>query len=421
LAEGRYGVELSDALMQVSRDTIGHGTHVAGIAAGDDPVFGGVAPGAELVIVKSDLLTAHIADGIRYVFRVAGELGRPAVVNLSLGGHGDAHDGTDSLSAVIDASSGPGRIVCCAAGNEGNDDIHAQVEVPAGGRRSVAFAVPRPAPGQGPLSAVLNGWYSGADRLEVAVVSPGGTQTPFQPVLTDESPVRAYELADGVVRLTTPGPDPANGDHNFLVEVEPAAASTASGPGAWRLRVRSSDTGAGGTKVRVDLWSVDERLAQFTGKPVQDSMKVGSPGAAARAVTVGSYTTKVEWLDIFGTVRQAGHELDDISEFSSEGPLRNGAEKPDLVAPGAMIVSALSAHSGVQPELLVDAFYTVKQGTSMACPFVAGLVALLLERDPGMDPAAVTTLLRAHSSIPDRPAGTFDAKWGYGLIAAEGL
>jgi subtilisin family serine protease len=419
VGEGGYGVELSGPLLQISRDTVGHGTHVAGIAAGDDPTYGGIAPGADLIVVKSELLTAHIADAVRYVFRVAGELGRPAVVNLSLGGHGDAHDGTDSLSAVIDASSGPGRIVCCAAGNEGNDDIHAQVEVAAGKVRSVSLAVPRPAPGQAPLVAVLNGWYSGADRLEVAVASPGGIQTPFQPVFSEESPVRTHELAGGIVRLTTPGPDPANGDHNFLVEIVPAPASAEAGtPGAWRLRLRGT---AAGETCRVDVWSLDERTAQFTGRPVQDSMKVGAPGAASLAVTVGSYTTKVEWIDIFGNLHQAGHELGDISEFSSEGPRRDGAPKPDVVAPGAMIAAALSAHSPVRPELLVDALNIVSQGTSMACPFVAGLVALLLERDPDLEPAALADLLRSHSSVPGRPPGTFDPKWGYGLISAEGL
>jgi subtilisin family serine protease len=121
VAEGSYGLELSGASNESSKDTDGHGTHVAGIAAGAGAKYGGVAPKATLVIVKTDFQDAQIAEGIRYVFRVAGELGLPAVVNLSLGGHFDAHDGSDSLSQLINQESGPGRIVCCAAGNEGSD------------------------------------------------------------------------------------------------------------------------------------------------------------------------------------------------------------------------------------------------------------------------------------------------------------
>jgi hypothetical protein len=53
--------------------------------------------------------------------------------------------------------------------------------------------------------------------------------------------------------------------------------------------------------------------------------------------------------------------------------------------------------------------------------FAAGLVALLLQRQPTLDAEQAKTLLRGHSSIPDQPAGTYDAKWGYGLIRADGL
>ena len=416
--EGNYGVELTGELMRVSRDTIGHGTHVAGIAAGVDPTYGGVAPEAQLVIVKSDLLTAHIADGVRYVFRVAAEMGRPAVVNLSLGGHGDAHDGTDSLSSVIDAAVSPGRIVCCAAGNEGNLDIHAQATVRQGRARTISWAMPQLQPGQPPFVAAFNGWYSGEDRMAVGVMSPAGTQTPFQPVLTGESPVRTYELADGAVRITTPGPDPANGDHNFIVEVQPAPASpSATGPGAWRLRLRGERT----TEGRVDVWSIDETVAQFTGRSVGDSMKVGSPGAATRAVTMASYTTRVEWTDMFGEPHQSGLDVDDISDFSSEGPRRDEVEKPDVAAPGAMIGSSLSVHSAATRPMLLDALNTIKAGTSMATPFVSGLAALLLQRDPALGPEQVKELLRSRSRIPGRDPGSFDVKWGYGLVHVDQL
>jgi subtilisin family serine protease len=57
----------------------------------------------------------------------------------------------------------------------------------------------------------------------------------------------------------------------------------------------------------------------------------------------------------------------------------------------------------------------------MASPFIAGLVALLLERDPNLDPDTVKALLRENSSIPNQPAGTFDIKWGFGLINVAGL
>ena len=425
VTEGGYGAELQPPLVEISRDTVGHGTHVAGIAAGEDPVYEGVAPGADLVIVKSDLMTAHIADGVRYIFRVAQDLGRPAVVNLSLGGHGDAHDGTDSLSLVIDSLTGPGRIVCCAAGNEGNDNIHAQGKVRKGGVRNFAASIPRPAAEQRPWVAAFNGWYKGTNRMTVSVMAPNHESTPPQPVITgNENPAKIYQLADGAVRVTTPGPDPANGDVNFFVEIQPAPAPAAPpgsppvAPGTWRIKMAGVKVSGDGM---VDVWSVDERVGQFTGIAVEDNMKVGSPGCCTSAVTVASFTTKNKWVSFMGTDHQSALELNTISDFSSEGPRRDGAKKPDVAAPGAMIGAALSGDSGFGPAVLLDQLNRINAGTSMACPFVAGMVALLLERDPTLDPKKVKSMLRAKSAIPRRPAGTWDEKWGYGLISAKGL
>lgn len=310
VTEGSYGVELTGVLLTVSRDTNGHGTHVAGIAAGDHSTFGGVAPGAELVVIKSDLQDAHVADGIRYIFRVADDLGRPAVVNLSMGGHGDAHDGSDSLSQIIDAESGPGRIVCCAAGNEGNDNIHAQTTVSQGRTRTIRFRVPTSSGADAIRIAALNGWYSGNDQIEVAVQSPGGFRTPYQDIRAVGPPGLAYHLPDGRVRIFTLGPDLANGDHSFLVEIRhPLSSSLPVVAGTWRLRLRGTVINNG----RVDVWAIDtsQRLdVLFSGRSVQDALKIGSPGAAASAVTIASYTTKVQWTDIDGTLQEVGLGLD---------------------------------------------------------------------------------------------------------------
>ncbi|HEX2698614.1 MAG TPA: S8 family serine peptidase [Acidimicrobiales bacterium] len=419
VAEGGYGVELSGPAMSQSRDTIGHGTHVAGIAAGADPTYTGVAPRAEFVIVKTDLLDAHIADGIRYIFRIAEERNMPAVVNLSLGGQGDGHDGSDALSTVIDEAVGPGRIVCCAGGNAGNSNIHARVLVQKNRTRTIACAMAGRGPTDPAFVAAYNGWYPGTDRLEVAVVSPSEVSTPFQPVITSGSPSKDYALPEGAVQIVTPPPDPANGDHNFLVTIEPAP--TPPGPptsrGMWRLRLR----GAKVSKGTVDVWVIDDQVSIFTGPAVVDSMKVGTPGAATGAITLASYTTKVEWETIFSETLTSGLELDDVSDFSSEGPRRDGAEKPDLAAPGAMIASSLSVHSPADPRFLIDPLHTIMAGTSMATPFASGLVALLLERQPDLKPEEAKALLRKNSRIPGQPAQTFDPKWGYGVVNAKGL
>jgi subtilisin family serine protease len=413
VAEGGYGAEFTGAQLIISQDTGGHGTHVAGIAAGNDASYGGVAPEAELVVIRSDLQDAHIADGVRYIFRIAKELGCPAVVNLSLGGHADAHDGSDSLSKVIDAETGPGRIVCCAAGNEGNANIHGQTTIPSGCTRGMRFNVP--------LNQVgivwLNAWYSKDSELEVSLRSPNGFVTPFQKIISDGNAAQDYQLPDARVQLATPGPDKANSDHNFFVQIRGIGPSQVMG-GIWQLRVRNNCS----TDTRLDVWTLDDSSSVFfTGKSVKDALKIGSPGAASSAITVAAYTTKTNYTDIDQQVREMGLELHTVSEFSSEGPLRNDGQKPDVTAPGAMIVSTLSADANFDRSSMINSKFVVQAGTSMATPFVSGLVALLLQRDPKLDPAAVKELLRKNSAIPGKPPGTFDERWGYGVVNAANL
>ena len=417
VAEGGYGAELEDKHLAMSLDTDGHGTHVAGIAGGSDQEFCGVAPKAQFIIVKTDLQDAHIADAVRYVFRVAGEMGLPAVVNLSLGGHADGHDGTDSLSKIINAETGPGRIVCAAAGNEGNDNIHGQTTVSTGNMSTMRFSAP--------LNQVgivwLNGWYSRESELEVSVRSPNGFVTPFQPVITDDNPSQEYNLSDAKVEIVTPGKDPINGDYNFFVQIRGTGDGQFNQPvpgGVWQLRLRNKSS----KETRVDVWTLDDVSSVFfTGKSIADSVKIGSPGCAASAVTVASYTTKAKYIDIDGKEREMGLELDTISEFSSEGPLRNDAQKPDIAAPGAMIVSALSSDADLDRSMIINSKFVALAGTSMATPFVTGLVALLLQRNPKLDPEALKELLYKNSSIPGKQKGEFDNKWGFGLINAENL
>jgi subtilisin family serine protease len=87
---------------------------------------------------------------------------------------------------------------------------------------------------------------------------------------------------------------------------------------------------------------------------------------------------------------------------------------------GRPSISCLSPDSAPDPENLIDKYF-ITAGTSMACPFISGVVGLLLERDPTLDPAGVKALLEARSKIPGVAAGTFDPNWGFGLLNAQNL
>ena len=144
---------------------------------------------------------------------------------------------------------------------------------------------------------------------------------------------RSYELREGRVTIATPGPDPLNGDNNIFILIENATRATFPvKPGVWRLSLR----GVAIEKGTIDAWTLattDDPVI-FTGTSVKDKMKIGSPGASRSAITVAAYTTRINWTDINGQEEGVDFDLDDIADFSSEGPLRDGFNKPDIADSG---------------------------------------------------------------------------------------
>ena len=117
------------------RDEVGHGTHVASIAAGTGLAsYKGVAPGAYLIVVKTGypicgglkwfMEEDKILDGISYIVEKARELGLRPIINLSLGSDNGSHDGHTPLEKAIDKLTDEGVIFVVAAGNSASDRIH---------------------------------------------------------------------------------------------------------------------------------------------------------------------------------------------------------------------------------------------------------------------------------------------------------
>ena len=117
-----------------TQDDSGHATHVTGIAAGSyaGNSYYGVASDADIVMVSYGSSNTAITDGINYIFDYAKSVGKPAVINLSLGQHMGPHDGTSTFDKALDAAVGAGRIVCGAAGNEGEYPLYSEATLAAG-------------------------------------------------------------------------------------------------------------------------------------------------------------------------------------------------------------------------------------------------------------------------------------------------
>ena len=430
-----YGVEWSASEINAGKaretDDFGHGTHVLGIAAGDGSAAGhgqpqyafvGMAPEADLCVVKTDLTTSGIVDGINYIFQVAASRGQPAVVNLSLGTQEGPHDGTLLMDQMINQLTGPGRIVVAAAGNEGADHLHAQVTLTAPTSQSMTMLLPPYTPGSENEDdyIILSGWYSPLDQISVTLTTPSGVT--LGPLAPGDS-VTGRFTPDGYIdfyNATAPTP---NGDREIYMQVYDPLGASPPGRGAWHFQYTPVSIGGTG---RVDAYIETSNLGDLSSiaawsQGLVFGGVVGAPGDADSVIAVGAHVTKVCWDAFDGYFRcfTPAPPIGTIAQFSSQGPRRDGAAKPDLTAPGFGIVSARSRNASFQnSEVTSDGTHVMLAGTSMSTPHVTGAAALLLgHRANAMaTPSQIRSQLQTWARADGQTGAVPNASWGAGKL-----
>lgn len=426
-------------------DRSGHGTHIAGTAVASGAAtgrgqpayrFAGGAAAADLIVVKGgdDVFTAdRLVDGVAYIFARAEALGRPAVVNVSLSSQQGPHDGTTLLERALDALSGSGRIVVSGAGNAGdhrntvpvvdNGAVHAQGRAggPGHGLRIPTYPA---APGPENDAALFELWYDGADSVTITVHSPGGAAVS---AVTGDTAV--VETGGGAVIIANGygGPSPLNGDHVAHIAILDVDESRPPEAGRWTIEVAPVGGAAGG---EYHLWLLgttfhSETVAGLEGG-TSNRFLVGVPASADRVLAVGGHVTRHGWLGVDEEqtfpVRE---QLGDIAYFSSPGPRRDHVQKPDLTAPGKVVMAALSRDATLWdpfPWLVeADSVHVGLLGTSVSGPQVAAAVAILLQIEPGLTPEEARTLLRASATADGFVPGELPHPvWGAGKLDAAG-
>ena len=188
-------------------DTFGHGTHVAGTAAGNgaslaSKQYAGMAPLADILIVKAgngSFTNNNVIDGLTYAKQVATALGKPLVVNMSLGGQSGPHDGTSDYDLAIDNFVGAGRVAVIAAGNSGSSTIHIAGSVAAAATANITITVPSYSPNSGTQNDYFgfDWWFDSNGSLTATVTSPN-TQTATQ---NDETNATTATATDGSIFL----------------------------------------------------------------------------------------------------------------------------------------------------------------------------------------------------------------------------
>ncbi len=355
LQQGIPGVPL---MQSIGRDTSGHGTAVAGIAAGR---YTGVAPGSRLLIVKMDSpQTADVMRAVTYALRTAAGLQLPLVINLSLGNTYGSHDGTSLLERFLDNAAEIGRtVIVVGAGNEGNSRGHYEGVLPVTDRGrnredvqpvEVEIAVDNYQPS---LSIQL--WKNYRDEYNIYLQSPGGSSQ----VLDDRVEQGKYTFqAENTEVLAYLGePIPYSTDQEILVQLIPANGNYINS-GLWKLILEPVDVREGSFSIYLPSYVIRNEGTGFTRPSPTATFTI--PSTASKVITVGAYNSIYENYADFSGRGYAPGERENIQV--------SRIQKPDLAAPGVDLLAPA-----------VGGGYRQVTGTSFAAPIVSGSAALLME------------------------------------------
>ncbi len=374
-------------------DYHGHGTAVAGTAGGywSSTRYNSQAKDVEFIIYQAELTAEDLIIGLDYIKQKAQALGRPVVVNISLGGHHDPHDGRSLFDRAMDQRAGQGFIIVAAAGNEGDKRIHARVASSSGNVGMV----------YGGNGFYINGWYDGSSSYRIGVCNnsscvyadPGEDKVE---VIGTNCTVRI--INDNLTR-------PYNGDKEVII-----ISQCSTSPLTLKVE-RVSGSG------KIDLWMVED--GEFTSHYIPDGFggymfTVGSPATASKVIAVGAiggnYIENLHF-DNFGK----------IAFFSSRGPTRDGRLKPEIVANGFYVCAPNAYYDpNSNPNFCGQGgYYEPLAGTSISTPVVAALVAMYLQNNPNATPEEVKNWLMSNA-VYDVEGNAPNVAYGYGKAVWSG-
>jgi subtilisin family serine protease len=341
-----------------SRDLSGHGTHVAGIAAGNGRAsngqYRGVAYESELLVVKLGNpkeggfpRTTELMTAVDYCITKAQEYGRPLALNLSFGNNYGAHSGTSLLETFLDDMARRWRCsIVVGSGNEGAGAGHTAGKVKEGQREQIELAV---SPYETSLNLQI--WKNYTDELAVELKSPGGQSTG---TIQRAQGAQRFTLEQTEILMYYGQPSPYSPFQEIYFDFIPKEEYIDAG--IWEIRLFPQRIVLGDYNMWLPSGGV---LNEGTGflRPVEETT-LTIPSTAGGVITVGAY-------DAY---------LNQPAAFSGRGYTRETNQvKPDIVAPGVDITSCAPGGG-----------YAVRTGTSMAAPFVTGSAALLMQWGDGV-------------------------------------
>lgn len=423
-----------------------HGCHVAGIAAGkytDGNIhLEGSAPDANIIFICSNLVDkSEMAD---MVGKLRKSLGKPVVVNISLGDNSGMHSDKSIDCMLLDEVAEKDSIIfCIAAGNEGEDNIVQRKELSGSADEMKSFVqLPEwqfnymddiyfEGKGAHPfkVTPVVFDWATGtaADTLKAMTGNIDGEYA------EDE---REYIIGNSTIKLTTKvdarlNTTTGNYETLFNYNLENSTESLVS------LYIGYIVTGIDGEPTTVTAYvGTNSTLGVVGNEDWQEDITtdgtINTLACGNHTIAVGNYitrylTTKTKGFDnvLDPTLVKDG----DMEPSSSWGTLYDGRSFPHIAAPGTNVISSINSYNTEESDPDVtyysttsngrDYHFTGYTGTSMATPAMTGVVALWLEADPTLTVNKVRTIAMETAIVDDNVRNaTFPVQFGAGKIDA---
>lgn len=336
-----------------SIDTSGHGTAVAGIAAGNGNnskgLYKGAAPESELIIVKLGNpkgegfpRTAELMQAADYIIKKAEELKMPVSVNISFGNTYGAHNGTSLVERFLDEAAQIGRsVICVGTGNEAAEAGHTSGYLKTGEEEAVLLGVQER---QGAFSVQV--WTDYTDKIGIMLESPSGERAgPIRENLGSQR----FHIGNAEILLYYGEPSPYSGLQEVFLEFLPA--DTYINSGEWKIILIPEQIVTG----QYEMWL-----------PGSYTLNEGTAflyPVTGRTLTIPSTSTRVLSVGAYDAAAMA------YADFSGRGKeFQDDMVKPDIAAPGVNVISTKGENG-----------YAAFTGTSFAAPFASGGAALLME------------------------------------------
>ena len=396
----------SDDPLQIvpSTDEIGHGTMLAGIAAGSEDKnnnFSGVVPDSELIVVKLKQAKTNLKEflsipltvpcymendiiwALEYIFDSARQLERPVAICIGLGSSQGSHGGRGALNSVLSiVSDFPGVAVSIAAGNEGNARRHFYSTID----KEIGYTTVELNVGENEPGFIMELWGNAPNIYTIDILSPSGEYIPRLSAVFKENRVVSFLLEKTVINIDYILVESYTGNQIILLRFKNPSQ------GIWRFQVYAR----GDLMGSFHIWlPSDAFISENTYFLQPDAYTtITSPGNSLVPITVTAYNSNVGNL-----YQDAGRGYTSVNNV-----------KPDFAAPGVNIQCPALDHS-----------FTSISGTGAATAHTVGITAMILEWSivkgnyTGIDTVGIKKFLirgaqrRENLQYPNQD-------WGYGIL-----